>query len=435
MLSSLLPDRLSQWLAVLVVGGILATQAMALTLYHSDRTRALEVSEAREAQQCLAGFAQILAPESTEQRRALLGPLMRASPPVMNSTPQAGTPPPARYSIRLPGAPPPAERNLFRPFKADTLPSGPTEAHLVEGQLADGTRLSLEVPRLFGDVFTPEFIAYIAGVIIVGLLGSLWAIALATRPLRRLSDAADRFGGDFNAAPVAETGPREVRRAAAAFNRMQRRLRQFILERTGMLAAISHDLRTPLTRMRLRAEMIDDAEQRAKMLNDVAEMDEMVGAALAFARAEAIEEKTEPVDLSALLDAIVEDAKLAGQSVTAEDLPCLHVAARPMALKRGLVNIVDNAVRYGGGAEIALSRIEDEAVIRIVDHGPGIPAGERDLVLRPFYRCEASRSRDTGGIGLGLSIAADSVAAHGGRLTMLETPGGGLTVEVRLAAA
>jgi signal transduction histidine kinase len=232
-----------------------------------------------------------------------------------------------------------------------------------------------------------------------------------------------------------EDGPREVRQAAAAFNRMQRRLRQFVLDRTRMLAAISHDLRTPLTRMRLRAEMVEDEEQRAKMLNDLHEMDEMIGATMAFAREENAEEKSEPIDLSRLLTAVADDAVETGQPVTKAKIDPVTVRVRPRTIKRALVNIVDNAVRYGGGAAMGLVQSGEDAVIQIVDHGPGIPEAERDAVLRPFYRCEASRSRDTGGIGLGLSIASDAISAHGGRMILSETPGGGLTVEVRLSVS
>jgi signal transduction histidine kinase len=202
-----------------------------------------------------------------------------------------------------------------------------------------------------------------------------------------------------------------------------------------MLAAISHDLRTPLTRMRLRAEMIDDGEQRDRMLGDLHEMEEMIGATMAFAREENNEEQSEPVALGRLLDTIVDDAVETGQPVTKGPIEPITARVRPRALKRALVNIVENAVRYGDGAAVSLERSGDEARVRIVDHGPGIPETERDAVLRPFYRCEGSRSRDTGGIGLGLSIASDTIAAHGGRLILSETSGGGLTVEVRLPTA
>ena len=470
MLSRFIPDRLSQWMAALVVGGILLTQGLALALYHADHVLALQKAESNQAAQCLAGFAQVLGPESFAHRQMMMRRLMfrRAfglppnreglddhpppdpghpppdgappdleggppdgPPPPDGSHPPDGThppglgPPPPDFSIHLPDSGP-----GHRPFSFDDPDFGNRIS--AQSTLPDGTKLTLDTRPMLGQLFTPSFAAYLAALIGVAIIGSIWAVSLATRPLGRLSEAADRFGADVNAAPIPEDGPREVRQAAAAFNRMQCRLRQFVLDRTRMLAAISHDLRTPLTRMRLRAEMVEDEEQRAKMLNDLHEMDEMIGATMAFAREENAEEKSEPTDLSRLLTTIADDAIEAGQAVLVTALEPVTVRMRPRAIKRALVNIVDNAVRYGGGAAISLARDGEDVAIRVVDHGPGVPEAEREAVLRPFYRCEGSRSRDTGGIGLGLSIASDTVSAHGGRTILSETPGGGLTVEVRL---
>jgi signal transduction histidine kinase len=468
-LSRFLPDRLSQWLGALVVGSILLTQALALTLYHADLTRAVGQAESAQAAQCLAGFAQMLGPESPDHRRNMMrrlmferhfgpppgfpghGPAFSSGPGFSAEAPNASVPPgpppdgapppdgmpppdgthppdgmhpPPDFLIHLPEMPPSPP-----PFFGTPDMMSPIHA---ERLLPDGTKLSLDTSQSLGRMFTRDFIAYIAALIAAGLLATVWAVSLATRPLRRLSDAADRLGGDVNAAPLPESGPREVKQAAAAFNRMQRRLRQFIADRTRMLAAISHDLRTPLTRMRLRTEMIDDAEQRSKMLSDLQEMEDMVGATLAFAREEAVDETSRPENLRDLLETIVAEGMEAGLVISLAAGGPAVVPMRPRALKRALVNLVDNAVRYGGGAEIALGQAVDEAVIRIVDHGPGVPEIEREAVLRPFYRCEASRSRDTGGIGLGLSIASDTISAHGGAISLSETPGGGLTVTVRL---
>jgi signal transduction histidine kinase len=467
-LSRLLPDRLSQWLVALVVGGILVTQALALSLYHADRMRAVETAESRQAAECLEGFAKVLGPESPDHRRMMVRRLMfgdRFAPPRDGDRPPHGThpagPPPEPPldgeqppdemqppdgshppdGTHPPGHyPPPPDFLIHLPDRAEGPPFFIGDAdflHRVRARstLADGTKLTLDAPLSLSNLFTGAFAAYISAIIAIGLFGSIWAVSLATKPLSRLSDAADRFGADVHAAPIEETGPREVKQAAAAFNRMQRRLRQFILDRTRMLAAISHDLRTPLTRMRLRTEMMDDGEQRAKMLNDLQEMEDMVGATLAFARDENADEPSRSLDLAALLDTIAADARDMDQPVTLAACPSTTVLMRPRALKRAIVNIVDNAIRYGGQTELSLTRDREEAVIRVADHGPGIQAAERENVLRPFYRCEASRSRDTGGIGLGLSIASDTINAHGGKLVLSETPGGGLTVEIRLPAS
>jgi signal transduction histidine kinase len=473
-LRRLLPDRLSHWLVALVVGGILVTQALALSLYHADRMQALESAQSRQAAECVAGFAQMLKAESPAHRRMMMRPLMFAhrmdgrpeaarnfpnlsppddhgGPPPENSPqdgaqpdnstpdgpppegmppdgmhPPGGLPPPPNFLIHLPEmgefGPPPFGEPFLEHIHAESI-------------LPDGTRLTLDSPQPLSRFFTPSFAAYIAAVVAVGMLGSIWSVSLATKPLSRLSEAADRFGADVHAPPIAETGPREVKQAATAFNRMQRRLRQFVMDRTRMLAAISHDLRTPLTRMRLRAEMMEDGEQRTKMLADLQEMEDMVGASLAFARDENADEPSTPIDLAALMETIAADARDMEQPVKLATDGSLTVQMRPRALKRAIVNILDNAVRYAGGAQMTLTRDHDEAVLRIADHGPGIPEAERENVLRPFYRCETSRSRDTGGIGLGLSIASDTISAHGGKMALSETPGGGLTVEVRLPAA
>ena len=461
MLGHLFPDRLSHWLVALVVGGILVTQALALSLYHADRMRAVATAESRQAAECLEGFAKVLGPESPDHRRMMVRRLMFGDPFAL--PPDGDRPPHGTHPAGPPPEPPPGDDQppdgmhppdgthppgLFPPppdflINLPDRPEGPPLfigdadfLHRVRARstLADGTKLTLDAPLTLSNFFTGAFAAYITAIVAVGLLGSIWAVSLATKPLSRLSEAADRFGADVHAAPISETGPREVKQAAVAFNRMQRRLRQFIMDRTRMLAAISHDLRTPLTRMRLRTEMMDDGDQRAKMLSDLQEMEDMVGATLAFARDENADEASQPLDLAALLDTIAADARDMEQPVTVAACPSTTVLTRPKALKRAIVNIVDNAVRYGGGAGLSLTRDRDEAVIRIADCGPGVPAAERENVLRPFYRCEASRSRDTGGIGLGLSIASDTINAHGGKMALSETPGGGLTVEVRLPA-
>ena len=468
MLSRFVPDRLSQWLAALVVGGILVTQAFALSLYHADRMQAVQSAETHQAAQCLAGFAQILGPESPDHRRSMMRRLMfgpyfgpppggfpgqgHGGPDFHDRGPsKAGTPDlPPPDGIHTPdglhppdgahtpdGLHPPPDFLIHLPEMPSGAPSffgHPEFMQRIQAEsiLPDGTKLALDTRPVLGRVFTREFAAYIAAVIGVGLLGSVWAVSLATKPLRNLSDAADRFGIDVNAPPIPETGPHEVKQAAAAFNRMQRRLRQFVTDRTRMLAAISHDLRTPLTRMRLRSEMIDDPDQRIKMLGDLQEMEEMVGATLAFAQEESVDEPSQRLDLRALLDAIAADAAAAGADLALAPGDGVTAPMRPRALKRALVNIVDNALRYGGGAAVTLAAQAEEAAILVVDHGPGIPEAEREAVLRPFYRGEGSRSRDTGGIGLGLSIASDIISAHGGTILFSDTPDGGLTVEVRL---
>jgi signal transduction histidine kinase len=256
-----------------------------------------------------------------------------------------------------------------------------------------------------------------------------------TRPLRSLSAAAERLGRGEDVEPLAETGPSEIRGTVQAFNVMQDRLTRFVRDRTRMLAAISHDLRTPITSLRIRAEFIEDDENREKMIETLDEMQRMVEAALAFSRDEAAREAATKIDLGEFIDAIAEDYRDMGREVSVTP-PAARVVARfrPFSLKRALRNLIDNAVRYGEAADISVEATGEAVVIRIRDRGPGIPQKRIDDVFDPFVRLEESRSEDTGGIGLGLSIARSIVQAHGGSLTLANHPEGGLEARITLPA-
>jgi signal transduction histidine kinase len=211
-----------------------------------------------------------------------------------------------------------------------------------------------------------------------------------------------------------------------AFNRMQERLRRLIESRTQMLAALSHDLRTPLTLLRLRTEEVADTEERDKMLTTIGEMDDMIGTTLAFARDEVRAEPRRKVDVAALLASIVDDMADAGLPVTMQPAAPLTRDCQPGALKRAITNLLDNAVKYGKCARVSIATAGKAIEITIDDDGPGIPEAELPRVFQPFYRIEESRSRDTGGTGLGLAIAQAIVQAHGGELTLANRPGSGL---------
>jgi signal transduction histidine kinase len=268
------------------------------------------------------------------------------------------------------------------------------------------------------------------GVIVIAV--SVWAVRRLTAPLGMLSAAADRLGRDVTTEPLAETGTSEMQQAARAFNRMQERLRRLIESRTQMLAALSHDLRTPLTLLRLRTEEVADTDERDKMLATIAEMDEMIGTTLAFARDEVRAEPRRRVDVAALLESVVDDMADAGLPVTMAPAEPFTHECQPGALKRALANLLDNAVKYGKRARAAITSTEKAIEITIDDDGPGIPEAELPRVFQPFYRVEESRSRDTGGTGLGLAIAQSIVQGHGGELTLANRPDGGLRASVKL---
>ena len=273
-----------------------------------------------------------------------------------------------------------------------------------------------------------------AGFGLVIILCSLWFARGAARNLSQFSAAADAVGRSVDAPLLPESGPREVRLAATAFNRMQERLRRFVNDRTQMLAAISHDLRTPLTRLRLRAEFVDDDAQRSKMLGDIAEMEAMISATLAFARDDAVREPRSPQDLDQLLDQLASDLCDVGYPVHYEPTGAVEVSCSPGGLRRALANLAENAVKYGGVARLTLERTDDLVTILIDDDGPGIAPEMAEQVFQPFFRLEGSRNRDTGGVGLGLSVARTIIRGHGGDIQLINRPEGGLRVTVTLPA-
>jgi len=264
------------------------------------------------------------------------------------------------------------------------------------------------------------------------ILLSVWVVHRLTTPLGRFARASERLGKDVNAAPLPESGPIELQQASRAFNRMQKRLQRFIENRTRMLAAISHDLRTPITLLRLRTELIEDDQEREKSLATLDEMESMISSTLAFAREEAKTEESQTVDVGALVESICNDMSDIGQPVQLEKPEKFPLECRKTSLKRALSNLLDNAVKYGGKTAVRINNKGDFLDIIIEDNGPGIPADEMDKVFDPFYRVEPSRNPMTGGIGLGLSIAQSVIHAHGGELTLTNRQEGGLSVIVRL---
>jgi signal transduction histidine kinase len=266
---------------------------------------------------------------------------------------------------------------------------------------------------------------------IIGLL-SFWTARRLAKPISAFADAAERLGVDPDAPPLAERGPHELRTAIRAFNRMQQRLRRFVNDRTQMVAAMSHDLRTPLTRLRLRAEFIEDQEQQRRMLADLDSMESMIDSTLAFVRDDAQREPRMLVDLGALVESVCENASDAGGSIDFSPERGVDVTVRPNAISRAVANLIDNAVKYGGGARTALVREPGRIVVVVDDNGPGIPDNERENVFTPFYRLERSRNRDTGGVGLGLAVARTVAREHGGDITLDNIDGGGLRARLEL---
>ena len=298
--------------------------------------------------------------------------------------------------------------------------------------LPDGDRVVFRVvaprpgPRLPPQIFVE------LGVLTVALSLLIFAITRTiTRPLAELARAADAVGRGEAAPTLRERGSREVRAATSAFNAMQERLRRYLDSRTRVLAAMSHDLRTPLTRLRLRVESIEDDQLRQRCTADLEEMTNMVRGALGVFRGLNEEEAAAPIDVNVLVGELVEQSRELGRDVAVEGSATKPYFGRALALKRCLGNLVDNAFQH---AERCMVRVEDgrELVIRVCDDGPGVPEAALEQVFEPFFRLESSRSRDTGGAGLGLSISRDIAQAHGGSLMLRNLPDGGLEARLTL---
>ena len=304
------------------------------------------------------------------------------------------------------------------------------QAHLT---LADGNPITIDVRPAALPV------AYWLPVVLVLqlalLLGCTWiAVRLAIRPLTRLARAVETLDPNAHPTPLDEQGPTEVAHAAAAFNEMQQRIAEYLKERMQILAAISHDLQTPITRMKLRAEFMEDCAERDKLWSDLSEMEHLVREGVAYARSvHGATEASHRIDLDAFLDSLVFDYQDMHKQVSLSGKSAVVLDTRPHALRRVLVNLVDNALKFAGSAELEVgSTPAGELSIKVLDRGPGIAEDELVQVMQPFYRVESSRNRGTGGTGLGLAIAQQLAVAVGGSLRLSNRVGGGLCAEVRV---
>jgi signal transduction histidine kinase len=301
-------------------------------------------------------------------------------------------------------------------------------------RLSDGSPLTIEVTPSVMPV--AKWLPTVLGAQVVLLLACAWiAVRLVTRPLADLARAAESISPSGGGQYLKEGGPTEVAHAAAAFNAMQDRIGRYLRERMQILASISHDLQTPITRMSLRAEALQDSTERTKLLEDLGEMQHLVREGVAYARSS--HGATEPavnIDLNAFLDSLVYDYQDMGKQVTLKGEVDQPVNTRPHALRRVIGNLLDNAIKYAGAGEIEIHRSEAGLAIGVLDRGPGIPEDQLEAAMQPFYRLERSRSRETGGAGLGLAIAQQLAIAIGATLTLNNREGGGLQAVLLLPA-
>ena len=319
--------------------------------------------------------------------------------------------------------------HVFKPYQ---LNADPAERYVkIDVQMADGVlRVTTLRKRLFSTT------VYVFVIWMVGTSLILFGVATIfmrnqVKPIRRLAQAADNFGKGRDVSPFKPEGATEVRQASTAFMAMRDRIQRHLRQRTDMLSGVSHDLRTPLTRMKLQLAMLKDAEGVEALSEDIDEMEHMLEGYLAFARGEGTE-KPKSTDLGRLLEDVVAQVRRRGQPIDLHIEDDIALMLRPDAFRRCLTNLLENAVRYGEHVSVRVGHRDDAIELIIDDDGPGIPEDQRDEVFRPFYRLDDSRNPETGGIGLGMTIARDVVRAHGGEILLSQSPMNGLRTRIRL---
>lgn len=455
-----LPRSLGGQLAVLLIAALVVAQAASFFLFTGDRAEAIRAANRAGLLESMGSVMRILARAPASERPALAQAAttehirywitdkstiaqQALSPPI---------PPAARFDRLFAMSLPEPPRLALLDNNGEQHPRPPANAHhdlrhrppwdgpqydvIASVPFPDGGWLNAQTQVRAEPVTLPWpsiISAFLMVVAILAIVG--FTVRRATRPLAALATSAEAFGRGGPSQPLPEAGPSEVRRLTAAFNRMQERLERFIADRTRMLAAVGHDLRTPITSLKLRTELLDDEEARTKMTATLDDMQRITEATLAFARDDAASEAVRSVDLQALVESLVDDQSALGKDVIFRGNQRLPYSCRPTALKRAIGNLLENAVRYGKCARVTLDDTAAGPLIVIDDDGPGIPDDRLDEVFKPFVRLETSRSRETGGVGLGLSISRSIILAHGGELTLSNRPAGGLRVEIRLPPA
>jgi signal transduction histidine kinase len=445
-LARLGPTSLATRTLLTLLFGLALVQAAGLTIHAYDRIELQHDAELRTIGVRAMGIYRSVVATSVSERAAALRELdlgrgvtaaLADSPPL---DPPELTPPQLAGILRVNMTLVPL-RPINRP--RDVIMRGlPWEdaAITIGYRLPDQGWLVLRMPvRLPRPWHSPTFLWAFMVMTAAAAVLCFWAVRRLTGPVATLADAAERLGRDVNAQPLPEGGPDEVARAAVAFNTMASRIRRFVQDRTFLLTAIGHDLRTPITRMKLRAEFIDDDELRLKFLADLDDLDTMVSATLAFGRDTSGTEPAVTLDLGALLRTVLDEVTDARPDATDhvafESQGHVTLRGRPVALKRAFANLISNAVKYGGAARVAVAPpAGGHTTITVEDDGPGVPPDQLERVFDPFYRVEDSRNRETGGTGLGLPIARNIFRAHGGDVTLANRAGGGLRATVVLPA-
>ncbi|MFN3234874.1 MAG: ATP-binding protein [Gammaproteobacteria bacterium] len=305
------------------------------------------------------------------------------------------------------------------------------EKFAISIRMGDNSWLNISANVYTQFLFSQLFLVALEIIVLGAVLFAAWSIHRFTAPLQDFKKTAEKLGMDLYTKPIAIYGPNIVRETAEAINNMQTRLRDLIRDRTQMLAAISHDLRTPITRMKLRAQFLKDEKLLQKFTQDLDEMEAMIAQTLAFAREDCTTEESKNLELSSFIGSICDEMQDMGHQVTfTGETNRVPFEGRPLALKRALTNLINNAVKYAKNVEVILRYRNERITIIIQDDGPGIEDCDLEKVLQPFYRGDYSRSKDTGGVGLGLAVTKDIINHHGGDIFLKNREEGGLEVAV-----
>ena len=414
-------------IALILLISLVVSQGVSFWLQNKERTDVVQQARGQNFSEQIAAAVQLLEASTAVQRQHSVAALARsglraellAADAVHPNAPRGSLP--AVLAQRLGGA---------REVRARGNGPAGAMARSVDVQLADGQWVRLTeqaakaaaTPALSAALLTQLglTLALVAGV-------TLLAVRQTTQPLAQLARAADRLGHNLDAAPLPETGSSEMQQAATAFNTMQTRIRALVQERERALAAVSHDLRTPLTRMRLRCELIDDDNLREQLGSDIDAMAALIDSTLAYLRGHQSQEAVRPLDLNALLASLIDDAQVQGRTVTLQGIASSFYPGRLSGLRRALQNLIDNAFKHGA-RNVTLTAQDDPQWLRlgVQDDGPGIAPQELTRVTEPYYRCDRARSQADGSVALGLAIVSDVARLHGGTLELANLPGGGL---------
>lgn len=463
-----LPRSLFSRLVLVLMSGLVVAQLLSLAMHAHERRQLISEASGMQSAQRIADIVKVLEPLGPTERRRMVT-ILSAPPLVISLSDTAasvgGSDPEKRARAamfeamvkRFVGDERPVSVTVTDsgPWKADPMMHGkggsgmhrsgmameggayhfsqPGISFVARVGLRDGTTVTFDSRQPAEALSWPyRLLASLLILLVAVVVLSLIAVRWATRPLDTLANAAEQLGRNIHRPPLDETGPVEVQRAARAFNTMQARLIGYIRDRTRILAAMSHDLKTPITRLRLRSELLDDPQLRSKFDKDLEEMEAMVNGTLDFMRGVENEERAQPVDVNALVQSLQADLQETGGKVETEGAAQEPYVGKPQALKRCLGNLLDNAIKYGKSARVVIDDSHERLELSVLDEGPGIPVAALERVFEPFYRLEESRNRETGGTGLGLSIARSIAESHGGSLSLRNRPQGGLAATLSL---